>query len=68
MVRVRGRVCDREWARQLDKPLPETIAWHGPFENEAKADEVARARMWSRIDTYAHKARPVDLTVTEQAA
>jgi hypothetical protein len=46
-----------------NKPLPETMAWHGPFENGAKADEVARARMWSRIDIYAHKARPVDMTV-----
>jgi hypothetical protein len=42
-----------------NKPLPETMAWHGPFENGAKA------RMWSRIDIYAHKARPVDMTVME---
>jgi hypothetical protein len=38
------------------------MVWHGPFENGAVANEVARARMWSRIDIYAHKARPVDMT------
>ena len=28
-----------------NKPLPETMAWHGPFESGAKADEVARAHV-----------------------
>ena len=30
---------------------------------KSSADEVARARMWSKIDIYAHKARAVDMTV-----
>jgi hypothetical protein len=41
------------------------MAWHGPFTSEAKANEVARARMWAKIDIYAHKARVVDLTARE---
>ncbi len=44
-------------------PLPETMAWHGPYASEAEANAVALARMWSRIDIYAHKARIVDMTV-----
>ena len=48
-----------------NKPLAETMAWHGPFETGVKADEVARACMWSKIDLYAHKARAVDMTATE---
>jgi hypothetical protein len=39
------------------------MAWHGPFANGTMADEVARARMWSKIDIYAHKARAIDMTV-----
>jgi hypothetical protein len=46
-----------------NRPLPETMAWHGPFPDGKAADEVARARMWSKVDTYAHKARAVDMTV-----
>ncbi len=46
-----------------NKPVPETMAWHGPYENSAEADAVARARMWANIDIYAHKARTLDLTV-----
>jgi hypothetical protein len=46
-------------------PLPETMAWHGPYPDRKAADEVARARMWSKIDIYAHKARTVDMTVVE---
>jgi hypothetical protein len=45
-----------------NRPIPQTIVWHGPFETAAAADAVVRARMWARIDTYAHKARAVDLT------
>ena len=30
-----------------------------------EADKVVRARMWSKIDIYAHKARAVDLTVRD---
>ena len=41
------------------------MAWHGPFETGVEADEVARARMWAKIDIYAHKARTVDLTVRD---
>ena len=26
-----------------NRPVPETMAWHGPFATEAEADEVARA-------------------------
>ena len=44
-----------------NRPVPETMAWHGPY--ETGADAVARARMWAKIDIYAHKARVVDLTV-----
>jgi hypothetical protein len=46
-----------------NKPVPETMVWHGPYETGAEADAVARARMWAKIDIYAHKARVVDLTV-----
>ena len=46
-----------------NKPLPETMAWHGPYAGGAEANAVALARMWSRIDIYAHKARIVDMTV-----
>ena len=46
-----------------NRPARETMAWHGPFSSEAEANEVARARMWTKID--AHKARVVDLTVRE---
>jgi len=46
-----------------NEPLPETMSWHGPFATGAEADAVVRARMWAKIDTYAHKARAVDLTV-----
>jgi hypothetical protein len=49
-----------------NKPLAETMAWHGPYASETKADEVARACMWSKIDIYAHKARPVDMTVADE--
>ena len=45
--------------------MASTMLWHGPFANGAIADEVARARMWSKIDIYAHKARVVDLTVRD---
>jgi hypothetical protein len=48
-----------------NKPIRATMVWHGPFETGAEADEVARARMWVRIDIYAHKARAVDLTVKD---
>ena len=46
-----------------NRPVPETMVWHGPYETGAEADGVARARMWAKIDIYAHKARVVDLTV-----
>jgi hypothetical protein len=46
-----------------NKPLAETMVWHGPFDSGAEAEEVARSRMWSKIDIYAHKARTVDMTV-----
>jgi len=46
-----------------NKPIPETMAWHGPFTSAEEADKVVRGRMWANIDTYAHKARAVDLTV-----
>jgi hypothetical protein len=59
VVRVRGRVRDRERARELE---PAGARDHGPFTTETEANEVARARMWSKIDIYAHKARVVDLT------
>jgi hypothetical protein len=45
-----------------NRPVRETMAWHGPFKTAAEANEVARARMWAKIDIYAHKARVVDLT------
>src|SRR5215470_8669782 len=48
-----------------NKPVPETMQWHGPFTSGVEADRVARARMWAKIDIYAHKARAVDLTVRE---
>jgi hypothetical protein len=48
-----------------NRPMRETMAWHGPFNTEAEANDVARARMWSNIDTYAHKARVVDLTTKD---
>lgn len=46
-----------------NKPIPETILWHGPFASGEEAEQVVRGRMWARIDIYAHKARAVDLTV-----
>jgi len=46
-----------------NRPVPETMVWHGPYATEKEADEVALARMWSKIDLYAHKARTVDMTV-----
>ena len=48
-----------------NKPVTETMAWHGPFATEAEADSVAVARMWPKIDIYAHKARTVDMTVRD---
>ena len=48
-----------------NRPVRETMAWHGPFKTAAEANEVARARMWAKIDIYAHKARVVDLTASE---
>jgi hypothetical protein len=48
-----------------NRPVRETMAWHGPFTSEAAANEVARARMWAKIDIYAHKARVLDLTARE---
>jgi hypothetical protein len=48
-----------------NKPDPQTMVWHGPYETKAEATAVATARMWSRIDIYAHKARIVDMTVKE---
>ena len=48
-----------------NRPVHETMAWHGPFSSEAEVNEVARARMWTKIDIYAHKARVMDLTVRE---
>jgi len=45
-----------------NRPVRETMVWHGPFTSEVTAKEVARARMWAKIDIYAHKARVVDLT------
>jgi hypothetical protein len=41
------------------------MVWHGPFKTGAEANEAARARMWAKIDIYAHKARVVDLTATD---
>jgi hypothetical protein len=46
-----------------NRPIPETMAWHGPYESFEEADKVVRARMWAKIDIYAHKARAVDMTV-----
>jgi hypothetical protein len=43
------------------------MAWHGPFATEKEADEVALARMWAKIDSYAHKARTVDMTVKAES-
>ena len=48
-----------------NRPVRETMAWRGPFKTEAEANEVTRARMWAKIDIYAHKARVVDLTERE---
>jgi hypothetical protein len=48
-----------------NRPVPETMVWHGPFVTEVEANAVARARMWAKIDIYAHKARIVDLTVCD---
>jgi hypothetical protein len=48
-----------------NRPVRETMVWHGPYASGAEADEVVRARMWAKIDIYAHKARSVDLTVRE---
>ena len=48
-----------------NKPIGESMIWHGPYETAAEADAVARARMWAKIDIYAHKARVVDLTVRD---
>ncbi|TAJ84939.1 hypothetical protein [Reyranella sp.] len=48
-----------------NKPVTETMAWHGPFTTEAEADAIAVARMWAKIDIYAHKARTVDMTVRD---
>ncbi len=48
-----------------NRPVLATMAWHGPFASEAEANEIARARMWSKIDIYAHKARVVDLTARD---
>jgi hypothetical protein len=48
-----------------NRPVPETMAWHGPFATETEADAVAKARMWANIDIYAHKARTVDLTARD---
>jgi len=39
------------------------MVWHGPYETAAEAEAVVRARMWAKIDIYAHKARAVDMTV-----
>jgi len=51
-----------------NKPVRDTIAWHGPFDTEKEADEVALARMWAKIDLYAHKARTVDMTAKPEAS
>ena len=48
-----------------NRPIPETMVWHGPFETESEAKAVTLARMWSKIDIYAHKARAVDMTVKD---
>ena len=48
-----------------NRPVLETMVWHGPFATEAEADAVTRARMWAKIDIYAHKARTVDLTARD---
>jgi hypothetical protein len=48
-----------------NKPIGETMIWHGPYETAAEADAVARAHVWAKIDIYAHKARVVDLTVRD---
>jgi len=45
-----------------NRPLPDTMAWHGPFETEDEANKVARGRAWAKIDIYAHRVRVVDLT------
>jgi hypothetical protein len=41
------------------------MAWHGPFETESEARADTLARMWSKIDIYAHKARAVDMTAKD---
>jgi hypothetical protein len=48
-----------------NRPVQETMVWHGPFDSEREATNVALARMWSRIDIYAHKARVVDMTARD---
>ena len=48
-----------------NKPVRETMVWHGPFATKKEADEVASARMWSKIDLYNHKASVVDLTAKD---
>lgn len=48
-----------------NRPIPETMVWHGPFANADEADKVVRGRMWAKIDIYAHKARSIDLTVKD---
>lgn len=48
-----------------NKPVAETMVWHGPFTTVAEADSVALARMWAKIDIYSHKARTVDMTVRD---
>lgn len=48
-----------------NRPIRETIVWHGPFASRKEADETASARMWSKVDLYNHKARVVDLTARD---
>jgi hypothetical protein len=52
------------WSR----PVRQTMAWHGPFDTEAEAAAVARARMWAKIDIYAHEARVVEVAARGEPA
>ncbi|MFZ5779686.1 MAG: hypothetical protein ACOY4R_05710 [Pseudomonadota bacterium] len=46
-----------------DKPIKETIAWHGPFDDQKEASKAASGRAWAKIDKCYHAVQIVEVNM-----
>ena len=46
-----------------DKPVKDTIAWHGPFDDQKEATKAASGRAWAKIDKCYHAVQIVEVNM-----